>query len=270
MATLPLGPAGPRELHCRILHESIVVIDRAWNHMLCNPYWRLYRNDGDGAWVDCPSGEVHLDAGLLYLVPAWGRFHSRCVKSTRHFYAHFAPSGLEGDWSKGVFDRPLAVPRDAARDLAAERLSRGAPTPARRLRVQALVADALAATIEALPAQALHGLSLQMAGPDQMGPALRHIDAHLAARLPVAVLAKQCGLSVHHFSRVFHARIGRTPTRYVQERRVAVAAERLVSGDEGIERIADAAGFANRYHFTRVFTRFMGVPPATYRRTGRV
>jgi transcriptional regulator GlxA family with amidase domain len=103
-----------------------------------------------------------------------------------------------------------------------------------------------------------------------MGPALRFVDEHLAERLTVTALARQCRLSEHHYSRVFHARLGRTPTRYIQERRVAVAAERLVSGPDPIERVAADAGFANRYHFTRVFTRCMGVPPATYRRTGRV
>lgn len=262
--------AQARELHCRVLHETITTIDAAWRHPLTNPYWRLYRDDGDGGWIDHQGGSLHLDAGRLYLVPAWGRFRSRCVRPTRHFYVHFTTLGLDGDWSDGVFERPLAVPRDAARDQLAARLSQGQPSAARRLRVQALVADSLAATIETLPAPAQNRLTQRLAGPEQMGPALRYVDDHLAERIPMAVLARQCRLSVHHFSRVFHARLGRTPTRYVQERRVAMAAERLVSGDEPIERVAGDAGFANRYHFTRVFTRCMGVPPATYRRTGRV
>jgi AraC-like DNA-binding protein len=260
----------PRELHCRVLYEHCVTIDERWNYALCNPYWRLYRDDVDGGWIDHPDGPTLLEGGRLYLVPAWGRFRSRCVHATRHFYVHFTTLGLDGDWADGVFDRPLAVPSDARRDALALKLADGWSTPARRLHVQALVAECLAAVIESLPSAAQHRLSLRLAGPEQMGPALRYIDQHLGEHLSVATLARQCRLSVHHFSRVFHARLGRTPTRYIQERRVAVSAERLVSGDEPIERIAADAGFANRYHFTRVFTRCMGVPPATYRRTGRV
>jgi hypothetical protein len=45
----------------------------------------------------------------------------------------------------------------------------------------------------------------------------------------------------------------------------AAAADALVSTQHSIEEIAQSCGFANRYHFTRVFSQRMGCPPARYR-----
>jgi transcriptional regulator GlxA family with amidase domain len=132
------------------------------------------------------------------------------------------------------------------------------------------VLDCLGAALELLPSGALAQFDQQSAGRDPVAPALRHIEANLHAKLAIPHLARLCQLSVDHFSRVFRQLLGQTPTRHIQERRVAVAAERLIATNEDIARIASETGFANRYHFTRVFTARMGVPPATYRRTGRV
>src|SRR5437868_4919641 len=73
-SAMPSEAAPPRELHCRVLFDHTVTIDERWKHQLCNPYWRLYRDDDDGAWIDHPGGSTRLDAGRLYLLPAWGRF----------------------------------------------------------------------------------------------------------------------------------------------------------------------------------------------------
>ncbi len=71
--------------------------------------------------------------------------------------------------------------------------------------------------------------------------------------------------SESRFIRRFREATGRTPARYVQERRLERASELLVSTDHSIDRIAELSGFANRYYFTRVFTQRMGLPPGRYR-----
>jgi len=60
-----------------------------------------------------------------------------------------------------------------------------------------------------------------------------------------------------------------TPAKYVQERRVAAATEKLVFSEATIDQIAEETGFANRFHFSRVFTQIMSVGPGTYRKRQR-
>jgi transcriptional regulator GlxA family with amidase domain len=51
----------------------------------------------------------------------------------------------------------------------------------------------------------------------------------------------------------------------VQERRVQRAAELLARTTLSIDEIAERCGFANRYHFSRVFAQRMAAPPGRYR-----
>ena len=52
-------------------------------------------------------------------------------------------------------------------------------------------------------------------------------------------LAALCGLGREHFARLFSRSLGVAPARYIQERRIAVAAERLLRSDEGTEAVID-------------------------------
>jgi transcriptional regulator GlxA family with amidase domain len=83
-------------------------------------------------------------------------------------------------------------------------------------------------------------------------------------------LAQRCGLGREGFTRAFRRATGRSPARYALERRLARAAELLAGGDEPIEAVAAACGFANRYHFSRAFARILACSPAAYRRQGRL
>ena len=261
----------PRDIHCRILYADQVTIDTWWDVSLRNPFWRLYRNDQDGAAISTPGGPVALPAGELVLVPAWGRFQGICATPIGHFYVHFDPLGLRGEWDRGCLERPFVLPHDPARSAAVDRLrSRIADTAVWRLGMQALLLDCLAALAASLPDAARVRLDQHLASDDPLAAALGHIESNLAGHLSIEELARLCAVSPDHFARLFRARSGRTPSRYIQERRIAIAADRLIASDQDIAAIATATGFANRFHFTRVFTRLMGVPPATYRRTGRV
>jgi len=48
------------------------------------------------------------------------------------------------------------------------------------------------------------------------------------------------------------------------------AAQALLFTADSIETIAAESGFANRFYFSRVFMRHMGVSPAIYRKAVRV
>jgi AraC-like DNA-binding protein len=259
------APAG--DIHCRILFADDVVIDRGWRERLCDPFWRLYVNHQDGAWVSGQGGVQALPAGRMVLVPAWSRLDSGCRCAVRQCYVHFDPMGLGGDWVREHCARLLVLPEDAVRERAFGRLfERIDATPPWRLRLQAVVAEALAAGLEQLPAPALARLGQRLDAADPVAPALAFIEDHLGEALGVERLAALCWLSSDHFARLFRERVGQTPARYVQERRMVLAAGRLLATGDDIGRIAQDCGFANRFHFSRVFSRTMGVPPAAYRR----
>jgi AraC-like DNA-binding protein len=264
-------PANRHEVHCRILFAGILAIDKSWEHLLCNPFWRLYFNDDEGASIRTDDGMFRLPSQQICLVPAWGQFSSQCVRPLKHFYIHFDPIGLSGEWARRHLNRPFVVPSDNHRLALARQLADHLTvTSIWRLRAQSLIADCLATMLEHVPGEALQRFENLLSGDEAISPALRFVEEHLEHPLSLQHLAKLCQLSPDHFGKIFRQRTGQTPTRYIQQRRVSVAAERLIASDDDINHIAADTGFANRYHFTRIFSRHMGAPPAAYRKTGRV
>jgi len=131
------------------------------------------------------------------------------------------------------------------------------------LRLKALLHDAFAGLLEN---QAPASLS-----PDALflAPVLAYIDHHLGETLTVRELAAQCGFSESHFARLFRQQVGETVMEYVRERRIHRAAQELLFTDDNLDLISERCGFGNRHYLTRLFSRLVGVAPATYRRTAR-
>ena len=118
-----------------------------------------------------------------------------------------------------------------------------------------------------LPVDTQPNPSLRVLPPDLAPVRTQHSigEQNLEQPLSNKRLAKVAIMSESRFIRRFREATGRTPGRFVQDRRLHHAAELLVSTDQSIDQIAESCGFANRYYFTRVFAQRMGCPPARYR-----
>lgn len=92
-----------------------------------------------------------------------------------------------------------------------------------------------------------------------------YVEAHLTQQIGLADLAAVAGLSRFHFSRAFKATTGENPHGFVQQRRIARAADLLHSTTLPIEAVAIAVGYRGAPQFRRVFREVVGVPPLTYR-----
>jgi AraC family transcriptional regulator len=95
------------------------------------------------------------------------------------------------------------------------------------------------------------------------------IGAHLAHDLSLADVARECELSVSQFARAFKRTTGMPPHRYLLEQRLARARELLRHSPQPLAAIADACGFADQSHFTKVFRKVQGETPGAFRATAR-
>jgi AraC family transcriptional regulator len=103
--------------------------------------------------------------------------------------------------------------------------------------------------------------------PGQIRRVLEYIEAHLTGELGLVELAAIVKLSPHYFGEAFRISTGRSPHRYVMERRVEWARDLLRDADRPIHDIAYAAGFSNQSHFTANFRRVTGITPGRFRRS---
>jgi AraC-like DNA-binding protein len=92
------------------------------------------------------------------------------------------------------------------------------------------------------------------------------LRANLAGDLPLAILARECGLSASQFCRAFRKSVGMPPHRWMVGQRVDRAKSLLREGAGTLSEIAFACGFADQSHFTRCFTAWTGTPPGRWRK----
>ena len=92
----------------------------------------------------------------------------------------------------------------------------------------------------------------------------RHVLRDPAAPHTVDALARHTGLARRSLQRAL-ANDGLSCRHIVTEARARVAAQWLLESPHGLAEIGFACGFADQPHFTREFTRHVGLTPARYR-----
>jgi AraC-like DNA-binding protein len=92
------------------------------------------------------------------------------------------------------------------------------------------------------------------------------LSANLDGSVLLKDVAKECRLSVSHFSRAFRHTMGAAPHNWLLTHRVEVAKAKLRDRRLSLLDVALACGFADQSHLTRVFTRIVGVSPGAWRR----
>jgi transcriptional regulator GlxA family with amidase domain len=90
--------------------------------------------------------------------------------------------------------------------------------------------------------------------------------ANLAETLQLSQLAAISGLSTSHFGRAFKASTGLPPHRWHLKQRIEHACAMLADAGASLADVAYATGFADQSHFTRVFSRMIGMSPGAWRR----
>lgn len=106
--------------------------------------------------------------------------------------------------------------------------------------------------------------------PSLPGFKLKQITAAMARNLAedfsLERLAAQAQLSKFHFSRLFKAATGRSPSRYQLDLRLNTARRLLRETDRSIIEIALEVGYRNPSRFAQLFRRETGLTPSEYRR----
>jgi len=106
----------------------------------------------------------------------------------------------------------------------------------------------------------------------RLAPTLTLIAERLGdAELTISELAEAMGLSASRFHALFRSAMGVAPARYIQGQRMARAEQLLLASDLKIREIADRSGWADEFHFSRLFKQLHGLSPQRYReQTGAV
>lgn len=129
-----------------------------------------------------------------------------------------------------------------------------------------LFVEAVRACIARLPADRTGWLA-GLRDP-HVARALALLHERVAHPWTVDELARAIGVSRSVLGERFAALLGEPPMRYLTRWRMQLASRRLLECHDALARIAAEVGYDSEAAFNRAFKRELGIPPATWRKSG--
>lgn len=108
------------------------------------------------------------------------------------------------------------------------------------------------------------------AGDDPISRSITFMKENLSRSLSLDELARIAGMSASHYSAVFREKVQSAPINFFTFLKIQEACRLLENTQLRIKEVAYQIGYADPYHFSRVFANVMGVSPRDFRRLRKV
>jgi transcriptional regulator GlxA family with amidase domain len=94
------------------------------------------------------------------------------------------------------------------------------------------------------------------------------MNENIENHLSIDDLATFCAYSPSYFYRRFVAEMGTPPLTYFMRMKMNKASILLITTSMQVNQVASKIGFADSFHFSRVFTKHIGMSPQKFRKQG--
>ncbi len=249
----------------KVLYAGVTPLKRWDTASLSAPYWRFYWNDRPGATLTLNDETVELLPSRFVVIPPQTPVATRLITPLNHFSLQFL---MPAPWAQ-LPPQLVVVDLDDATERTAKdvllRFPQYRETESHSLPVQALALLYHALATISFDAQVDASIS------DRIHKVISHIHyelhlTHVTGDLGNDALATIAGMHYNAFTKLFRKEVGIAPQKYVMRYKVEQATYRLQRNLATIDTIADDLGFCDRYHFSRIFRQYMGIPPGRYQR----
>lgn len=247
------------------------------------PYWRVYHNFESGAYIRWNDQSIELSTDKILLISPnthyssylWGNsipktgfrlVGDRITKDNLdtslipHLFIHFNLGIPYDNIQPGVIAVEITPSMRKKIEAVTQHLMDEAVqfSFVANLNVRALLNELMCN----IPEEKWQALTQD----NRIEKTLSYIDKNIDKDLSNDSLAQQLGLATNSFTRLFTKEIEMSPQRYVKQKRIDKACILLHHTQKSIEEIAELVGFADRYHFSRIFKQITETSPGMYRR----
>ena len=264
-------------------------LEKWTSHEMSFPYWRLYWNKNEGAYVKTHK-KVYLSNKKLVLIPPETSFSTgidyipgksstnpndlvgnrisdkkeeqMMIKESKiaHLFIHFNLAfNLERSGNK-VYSFDI---NDEQKEIIDRLICKLLDDSSEfnvvdTLRLHKLIFS----VISMVPAKYLNLRKVD----DRISFLTDYIEEHLGDRLANKELAQKIYMSTNSFTRFFKEQMMVSPQEFVRKTRIDKASNLLEDSSLSIDDIAERCGFTDRFHFSKVFKKLKGIPPVEYRK----
>lgn len=129
---------------------------------------------------------------------------------------------------------------------------------------EALCACRLLTLLTLLEREVIHTSHPMREQFERIARVVQHMNRYYNSEMDLAGYAALCGMSKHHFLRVFEQVTGKTPLHYRNEIRMEHAAELLLEERLSVAEIGERLGFSSPAYFSAAFKKAFGYSPKQY------
>jgi AraC-like DNA-binding protein len=248
------------------------------------PFWRLYYNTIGGASILYNHEVINLDESKVVLIPPHTPFSTSLIHSNSenlagsriesqeeysllqklnmidHLFIHFNLGFHHDRVQPGIFCFSAS---EQVKPLLDEiRLSTILNINNFGFRQTMLVYQLIIQLVSQLPKEKWEGRDIDA----RVMRVINYIDLHYANNISNDALGEIAAMATNSLLRLFKGSTGVTLQQFIQNKRIEKAIILMHNQGASIDQIADACGFSDRQHFSKVFKRMVSIAPAQYRK----
>jgi len=137
--------------------------------------------------------------------------------------------------------------------------------PSKDLFVSNMVQELIVRILQANVKKTYQTETEDLSGSKRLAHIIQYIRDNLRDTLTIKTLSEKACMSESHFHKVFKQEMGVSPIDFINEERINFATKLLTNDSCNLTEVFMACGFSNRSYFNRLFKRFKGISPSSYR-----
>lgn len=237
----------------------------SWNYPQHNmPFWYLWYPESSGGQLVFDGEIIHLEPGFRILIPPHTPFSTRNSEKFNQYYIHFSLESSSRNNYFSVHRRPIIMPADDPETFFAGLRKKDISSREILLTAYMQTADALMN----IPSQYMLAPNEVPMDP-RISAALKFMQNSSGATPTNGEIARKAGMSENNFLRLFRLELKDSPRQYMLRLHLHRCLDMLKDPSLSLDDVAQAGGFADRYHFSKAFSKVFGTSPGRYRRLAR-
>ena len=102
--------------------------------------------------------------------------------------------------------------------------------------------------------------------PDEISNLVKeYVKSHYQEDISLGTIASDLGFSPSYLTKVFNKTEGITPSVYIRDYRMNLAKQLLAEENSSVNAVAEAVGYSDPFHFSKVFKAACGCSPSEYK-----